>query len=127
VPCLSGRFDPTIGVLINLGIHPVQTDPQASQPPPRVTLFPALVDTGANATGISPFVMQTLGFQPIGMREIASATQSISVPVYLVDLLIPFGPLEYTMRGKQVFENLPRAVEDPSKYCWERIFLDLVF
>ena len=37
----------------------------------------------------------------------ASATQSVPVNVYLVDLILPFGAVGYPFPGAQVFEFAP--------------------
>jgi hypothetical protein len=67
-------------------------------------MFPALVDTGASGTCISPTVARTIGAAPIGMRPMSSATGSQAVAQYLVDLLLPFGSAGLILAGMQVLE-----------------------
>jgi len=107
MPCLSGSFSASTGPLINVGVlQPGVLTPSPS-PTAQVTTFPALIDTGASATCISPNVAQTVGLQPIGMRSMTSATHSVPVNVYLTDLLLPFGQAGYLVSGTQAMEFAP--------------------
>ncbi|MBI2404514.1 MAG: aspartyl protease family protein [Gemmatimonadetes bacterium] len=76
----------------------------ASSPPPTVTTFPALLDTGASRTCIAPTVAQALGLLPVGMRPMVSATHAVPVNVYVVDLVMPFGNAGYVLGATQVME-----------------------
>ncbi|HBI24949.1 MAG: hypothetical protein A2Y48_00145 [Nitrospirae bacterium RIFCSPLOW2_12_42_9] len=107
MPCLSGKFDLSIGPLINIGVIPAGVfTPSFSG---QVTTFPALIDTGASITCISQGVVQTVGLQPIGMRPMVSATHSVPVNVYLVDLFLPFGAAGFIIQGAQVMEFIPEG------------------
>jgi aspartyl protease len=104
MPCLSGQFNPNIGILINVVVlSPGLISPGVNIPTP-LTSFPALVDTGASMTCISPQVVQTVGLQPMGMHPMVSATHTVPVNVYLVDLLLPFGNAGHFQAGVQVME-----------------------
>jgi hypothetical protein len=107
MPCLSGRYDPGIGPLINVGVLPPGILTPATAASTQITAFPALIDTGATVTCISPNVAQTVGLQPVGMRPMVSATESVPVNVYLVDLLLPFGAAGFILPGAQVLEFTP--------------------
>jgi Aspartyl protease len=107
MPCLSGKFDVGIGPLINIGVLQAGTLTPLAVPISQVTAFPALIDTGASATCISSTVAQSVGLQPIGMRPMTSATHSVPVNVYLVDLLLPFGNAGLILPGIQVAEFVP--------------------
>lgn len=107
MPCLSGRFDPGIGPLINIGVLQPGVLTPAAPPTTQITTFPALIDSGASATCISPNVAQAVGLQPIGMRPMTSATHSVPVNVYLVDLLLPFGNAGFILPSTQVMEFAP--------------------
>lgn len=104
MPCLSGQFDPAIGILINVVVLP----PGLLSPGTTVSFplmpVPALIDTGASTTCISPQVVQSVGLRPIGMQSMLSATQAIPVHVYLVDLLLPFGSAGLIQPGIRVME-----------------------
>lgn len=104
MPCLSGRFDPGIGPIINVGVLQPGTMSPPTTAATKIVTFPALIDTGASVTCISPHVAKTLGLQPMGMRPMLSATHSVPVNVYLVDLVLPFGAAGFLMAGAQVME-----------------------
>lgn len=104
MPGLSGRFAPGTGPLINVGILQPGLLQPAPGSPTQVTTFPALIDTGADSTCISPAVAQAVGLRPIGKRPMTSATHSVPVNVYLLDLLLPFGATSLVVPGKQVME-----------------------
>lgn len=107
MPCLSGRFDPGIGPLINIGVLPTGTLTAGTAHTQQITAFPALLDTGASITCVSPGVVQTVGLTPIGMRPMVSATQTVPVPVYLVDLVLPFGTAGLILQATQVMQFSP--------------------
>jgi len=107
MPALSGQFNPGIGPLINIGVLPAGLLTPTTAQTVQVTAFPALLDTGASMTCVSPNVAQTLGLQPIGMRQMVSATHTVPVPVYLVDLVLPFGTAGFMLSGAQVMEFSP--------------------
>jgi Aspartyl protease len=109
MPALSGRFDPGIGPLINIGVLPPGLLTPATAQTTPITTFPALLDTGASMTCISPHVAQTVGLRLMGLRSMVSATQTLSVPVYLVDLVLPFGAAGFILSGAQVVEFSPTA------------------
>lgn len=100
--CISGTFDRYLGPLIQVGIGP----PGALAIPeqPQLEYTSALIDTGATSTCISPGIAQALNLEPIGWREMASATHTIPVNVYLVDLLLRFGPEAHARPNVQVLE-----------------------
>jgi predicted aspartyl protease len=105
MPCLSGNFNPAIGPIIQIGVFAANT----FAPTQQVTPFPALIDTGASITCISPRIVQTVGLQPIGMRPMISATHSVPVNAYLVDLIVVFGGAGFVLQATQVMEFSPRG------------------
>jgi len=107
MPCLSGSYNPAIGPLINVGVLPGGTFNPAKPPAAPLTVFPALLDTGASVTCVSPAVAQAVGLQPIGMRPMVSATQAVPVNAYIADLILPFGASGYVTPGAQVMEFIP--------------------
>jgi hypothetical protein len=107
MPALSGQFDPGIGPLINIGVLPAGLLTPTTAQPMQLTAFPALLDTGASVTCVSPNVAQTVGLQPMGVRQMVSATHMVPVPVYLVDLVLPFGAAGFILSGAQVVEFSP--------------------
>lgn len=109
MPSLSGRFDPGIGPLLNLGVAQGGAIAAATQSTGPATLqaFPALIDTGATFTCISPTIVQALQLQARGKRPMYSATQAVPVNVYLVDLILPFGATGLVLDNRQVMEFAP--------------------
>lgn len=93
MPCVSAQFDPNIGLLINIGVFA----PNTFSPTNPLTLFPALIDTGASITCISPTIAQAINIQPIGMRQMCSATQTVPVNIFLVDIIVPFGNVGHAL------------------------------
>lgn len=97
MPCISIQFDPKLGPIINLGfavansLGPALAAAGSGDTKPAVVIFPALVDTGAAISCISPKIAQEVGLQPIGKRQMASATHITDVNTYLVDVMLPFG------------------------------------
>jgi hypothetical protein len=114
MPCISGKFSPDIGPLIDIKVAPAEIVGLGVSR--LVTSEPALLDTGATATCISKKVVQSLGLSPIGMRNMVSTTHSsIPVNVYLVDLYLPFGTgyliedihvMEFVQEDKDHFQIL---------------------
>jgi hypothetical protein len=72
MPCLSGQFDPTVGVLLQIGILPPGTTPAVAAGGATLTQFPALLDTGASDTCIAPVIARALALPPIGMLSMSS-------------------------------------------------------
>src|SRR3990172_1924591 len=91
MPCLSGRFDPGIGPIINVGVLQPGTMSPPTMAAAKIVTFPALIAPGASVTSPPPPAPKPLGLQPMGMRPMLSATHSVPVNVYLVDLVLPFG------------------------------------
>lgn len=107
MPCLSGRFVPSTGPLINVGVLQPGTFAPPGGAPAQITTFPALIDTGASISCISPNVANTVGLRPMGMRPMISATHLVPVNVYLADLVLPFGTAGFVLQGQQVMEFVP--------------------
>jgi len=90
MPCLSGKFSPTEGIILSLAcLPPGAWAPETSLEP---KYFPALLDTGASHTCISPKVARDVGLLPTGMLQMASATHAdVTVNTYLIDVGIVIG------------------------------------
>ncbi len=101
MPCVSAQFDPNIGLLINIGVFA----PDTFEPTEPLTFFPALIDTGASITCISTTIAQSVNIQPVGMRQMCSATHTaVPVNIYLVDIIVPFGKVGHALKAIQVME-----------------------
>jgi len=107
MPCLSNKYDPAIGAVINIGVLFPGSIAPGLPAPSQISAFPALIDTGASSTCISNVVAQIVGLHPMGMRPMSSATESKPVNVYLIDLILPFGASGLIMPGAQVMEFTP--------------------
>jgi predicted aspartyl protease len=88
--CLTGQFDPKIGVGLQvIMVPPERYTPGADVPPSAVPRL-ALIDTGTTTTIIAPQVVQELGLQPTGkMRALVGTMQSGPVHTYCVTLVLP--------------------------------------
>jgi hypothetical protein len=86
MPCLSGNYNPAVGVIVQVAIFDqsqlavLQVQPPAS--PSNVTMFAALVDTGASVTCISANVVQKLGLLPSGKTSMSGSTGAAAVDQY---------------------------------------------
>ena len=89
MPCLKGRYEPYLGPIINVGVLPSGSSDPANLSPHTV---PALLDTGAQITCISPRVVEALQLTPLGLRQVRSATGIVPLNTYLIDLVLPLGP-----------------------------------
>ncbi|HAF21831.1 MAG TPA: hypothetical protein DCK93_02790 [Blastocatellia bacterium] len=108
MPCLSGKYNPQIGPLINVGLL-IGGTLRPTKPPKGAKGFPALIDTGASGSCIAPAVAQSLGVSPIGMYPMVSATHTVPMNMYLIDIVIPFGGTTFALSGIQVMEFAPPA------------------
>ena len=104
MPCLSSSYNRAVGPIINVGVYPSGAFDPTRPPPGPLVAYPALLDTGASITCISPAVVQAVGLQPIGLRSVVSATHTVPVNAYLVDLVLPFGAAGLVTPGTQVLE-----------------------
>jgi len=89
MPCLSGEYDPAVGVLLQVAVLPggtLEQSPQGEAP-----VFSGLLDTGADVTCISDRVVSLLGLQPTGKGQVVGVTGTGVSNQYLVDLLLQFG------------------------------------
>ena len=92
MPCISIQFDPGLGPILNVGVAaPATLRAAGPEAQPVVRVYPALVDTGADITCISPKVAEEGGLSPTGKRTMTSATETRDINTYLIDLALPFG------------------------------------
>ena len=104
MPCLVNRFDSIVGLLIPIFVAPIDTITAINLPSAQLDSFTALIDTGASNTCISSSVAQTIVLTPIGMRPMISATHTVPMFTYLVDIFIPFENIFYRIPKLQVME-----------------------
>ena len=89
MPCLSGDYDPTVGILLQVAV--LRGGTLESQIPGEAPVFAGLLDTGADVTCISDRVVSLLDLQPTGKRQVVGATGTGVTNQYFVDLLLQFG------------------------------------
>ena len=107
MPCLSGKFSPAEGIILNLAcLLPGTWTPETNLTP---KYFAALLDTGASHTCISSRVARDVGIAPTSMQQMASAThESVPVNTYLIDLGVVFGgAIWWEFTNLQVLEFQP--------------------
>ena len=99
MPCISGTYDPKVGLMVQVGLLPrgaIGASGSKAAPPEQgqqhtVTTAPALIDTGASQTGISPQLATQLDLEPHGKIALQGATGSTSVNTYHVNFVLSFG------------------------------------
>jgi hypothetical protein len=109
MPCLNGQDNAGAGPIISISVFPAGSVTAGTQLNLPANTFLGLLDTGAEKTCISSQVVQTASLAPIGMRPMISATQSVPVHVYLVDLILPLGNPGFIVPGIEVLEFRPGA------------------
>jgi predicted aspartyl protease len=97
MPSLSGRFEPAAGPILNVAVARPGSATGTSLTHSQLTLFPALIDTGATFTCISASVAEAVKLRATGRREMNSATHSVTVNTYLADLIVPFGSTAFVI------------------------------
>lgn len=107
---LSPEGHPLIAVLVSP--HPQAQASAAALAMPEVEI-PALIDTGANWSAVSPDVAALLGIEPVAVADLTRADIAVAdIPVYSVRIQIAategaFTPLDVLVGG--VKPNTPGA------------------
>jgi Aspartyl protease len=97
MPSISGNYNPAVGVIIQVAIvdaaqaAALGAGQQSGQNPSKLTLFAALLDTGASVTCISSNVVQSLGLQPSGKTTMSGSTGASTVDQYTFGVVLVFG------------------------------------
>ena len=116
MPCISGTYDASIGVLLQVGllpggtveaVHQQATDVDGARSRLTGAGTQALVDTGASQTSISPRLAAHLALRPRGKVTIQGATGSTPVNAYYVDLMLSFGSQSIVVGNLEVCEFDP--------------------
>lgn len=105
MPCLSGQFDPKVGVLLQVAVLPGGTLDKVMQgraEPVNAPVLNGLIDTGADQTCISPNVANTLELKPTGKIPVSGATGIAEMNQYLIDLMLQFGPNSISIKNHTV-------------------------
>ncbi len=104
MPCLSGAYNPARGVILQVGILPGGTLPNAKNQKPvqaansfKVHMLNGMVDTGADKTCISSKAAQSIQISPVSKITVQGATGSNQMNQYRIDLLLQFGKQSLAM------------------------------
>jgi hypothetical protein len=96
MPCLAGNYNRAVGVIVQVAVLPqaqlaVLQSPPTGQTPPNLTMFAALLDTGASVTCISKNVVQSLSLQPSGKTSMSGSTGQNTVDQFTFVVGFLFG------------------------------------
>jgi hypothetical protein len=95
MPSLAGNYNPAVGVILQVAIFdPAQVAAIGTQQAAQnanLTLFAALLDTGASVTCISNNVVQKLGLQPSGKTRMSGSTGTSTVDQFTFGVGFVFG------------------------------------
>lgn len=99
MPCLSGNYDPAVGILVQVGIVPqaqlaaIQAGRITPQNPlQQMAFFMGLLDTGASVTCISSNVVNALKLQPSGKTTMTGSTGQTQVDQYTFLVVFMLNP-----------------------------------
>jgi len=72
MPSLSIQYNPKVGPLLQVAIFPLGVDPKtaSASTPLNLSLYMALVDTGASCTCITDKIIKAVGLNPIGKTQV---------------------------------------------------------
>jgi hypothetical protein len=92
MPCLSIRYNPSVGPLLQLAIWPSGYAPPNTPgaPPSHVSLYMALIDTGASHTCISAKVISDLTLSPMGKMPVGGVHGSQPANQYQFQVALIF-------------------------------------
>ncbi|MGE3292319.1 MAG: aspartyl protease family protein [Geminicoccaceae bacterium] len=92
MPCIAGVFEPKVGLLLNVAIHKTDLLTTINAKPrteANLTLYTALVDTGASCTCVSKRVISEIGLVPHTKVTMVSASSNHDVNAYYFIVGIP--------------------------------------
>lgn len=87
MPCINFPIDP-IGPILEVGSSSPNSLRSHGAPPPAISWFKALVDTGCSGTSIHASAARQCGIRVIGKSAIVTATGVVPVNVFYGDLHI---------------------------------------
>ena len=103
MPCLSGQYNPDIGVILQVGIFPggflanVKQKPSQTIESAKGHILNGLVDTGADNTCISSTAAQSIKLSPVSKTAVHGATGSSQMNQYRIDFILEFGNQQIAM------------------------------
>lgn len=124
MPCVSGDYNPEIGILLQVGfarggeltrVMADQAGVAADSLKLEVAGIQALIDTGASRTSISPKLAGNLDLPPSGKILVQGATGAKPVNTYAVDIMLSFG------RQSIMIEDLEVCEFDPGQAAYQAL------
>ena len=98
MPCISGQYDPEVGVLLQVAVLPgghlnqaMRSNSEKSSIGVMGAPVSGLLDTGADHTCVSRRLAQSLDLRPSGKVPVSGATGVSEMNQYMIDLLLQFG------------------------------------
>ena len=93
MPCISGQYDPEVGVLLQVAVLPggrlnqaIQSNSEQSSIGVMGAPVSGLLDTGADHTCVSRRLAQSLNLRPSGKVPVSGATGASEMNQYMIDL-----------------------------------------
>ena len=111
MPNISGNFDKRKGIIIEIEVAAAGSFGSITkgQKDLKVVRLPALVDTGATNTCLSPAIIKELEIAAVGKTEVLAASGIHPTNIYRVDLMLMYGPHRLLQPDIQVTKfNAPR-------------------
>lgn len=94
MPCLAFVYNPVIGPLIQVAVFPFSFVPPSVAPNQAqvpVSLYGALIDTGASCTCLSAKIVNDLGLNPIGKQIVGGVHGNKAANQYQFQVGVLFG------------------------------------
>lgn len=106
MPSISGKFDKQKGIIIQIGVAAAGSFGHSTngRKPVAIQQIPALVDTGATNTCLSPAVINELGISAVGKIPIQGVGGVHPTNIYRVDLMLIYGPQQMVRPNIQITE-----------------------
>jgi hypothetical protein len=97
MPCVAGNYNPTVGIILQVAIlqqnqlAALRSPPALQSTLPNLTMFAALLDTGASVSCISKNVVHAVGLLPSGRTSMSGSTGQNVVDQYTFVVGFIFG------------------------------------
>jgi hypothetical protein len=102
MPCLEGEYQAWQGPIIELRF--LAAGDKSPAHVAAAPAYPALIDTGADTSCISPAIVAALQLDPIGIRPMVTVLQVEAAHLYAVEIIVKFGASEYWQTLESVAE-----------------------
>ena len=98
MPCISGNYSPTVGPLAPVAIMRLPAEPESGASAgerTRLSIFQALIDTGATSTCITRKVVDEAGLVAVGKTMMAGTTGDMEVEQYAFGVGFVLSPQQH--------------------------------